>query len=335
MSFIMIVMVVYIHSYYKEAEHYAFSNRIQLFISGITAFAVPCFYTISGFLFFNGLDDLEECRKRVAKRFKTLVIPYIIWNMVFVGWYVVLALLPFASAYVNSDMLSSLSIDNPLTSFKFIFINPAGFHLWFLRDLILFVLLTPVIYYLIRKLKWYSLLIVFLATGWITRFWLSYFVIGALIGYSGTIEKFRPSRNLTIITTVLFIAYCSFKSFVDFSLPVILGNYIANMTNILGLVAFWGLYDIVMDNNADEESSIFNSFIGYSFFIYLFHEPSFNIIKKLALKLTGVNDVSLTILYLVNPLVMCLIAISVAKILENMVPSIYRISVGGRSVKKE
>ncbi len=331
----MIVMVVYIHSYYKEAEQYTFSNHIQLFVSGITAFAVPCFYTISGFLFFNGLEGLGECRKRVTKRFKTLVIPYIIWNIVFVGWYVILAFLPFASAYVNSDMLSSLSLNNPLLTLRFLFINPAGFHLWFLRDLILFVLLTPVIYYAIKQLKWYSLLIVFLVTGWITRFWLSFFVMGALIGYFGTIEKYRPSRNLTVITSAAFIVYCCIKSFVDFSLPVVLGNYAANFTNLLGLVAFWGLYDIVMDNNAKNECSFVNSAIGYSFFIYLFHEPFFNIIKKVTLKIMGINDISLTILYLVNPLIMCFLAICFAKILENTIPSLYRISVGGRTIHKK
>lgn len=73
-----------------------------------------------------------------------------------------------------------------------------------------------------------------------------------------------------------------------------------------------------------------NPVLGYSFFVYLFHEPAFNIIKKAGLMVLGVHEWSLIILYFINPLIMCIIAIAVAKVLQKFVPKMYSILVGGR-----
>ena len=73
-----------------------------------------------------------------------------------------------------------------------------------------------------------------------------------------------------------------------------------------------------------------NKLVKYSFFIYLFHEPVFNIIKKLGLKILGISNSSLIILYFVNPLIMAVLSVSVAWALKKYLPKIYSIVVGGR-----
>lgn len=52
-SFICIVMVVWIHSYYTEGEKYLSTRFLMSFIGeGMCLVAVPMFYLISGYLFF-------------------------------------------------------------------------------------------------------------------------------------------------------------------------------------------------------------------------------------------------------------------------------------------
>lgn len=98
-----------------------------------------------------------------------------------------------------------------------------------------------------------------------------------------------------------------------------------------GMIAMWKGYDWIASNQSlTSKLSSLNSLLGYSFFIYLFHEPVFNIIKKIGLKVLGVHEWSLIILYLVNPLIMCVVAIMVAKLLQRFVPKVYSILVGGR-----
>ena len=99
---------------------------------------------------------------------------------------------------------------------------------------------------------------------------------------------------------------------------------------LCGLVFVWWLYDAVAKRPVASKLSPLSSMLGYSFFIYLFHEPAFNIIKKLGVKLVGTSDVSLTILYLVCPILMLFFAVGVAKVLQQLLPNVYKVLVGGR-----
>lgn len=62
----------------------------------------------------------------------------------------------------------------------------------------------------------------------------------------------------------------------------------------------------------------------------LIREPVFNIIKKIGLMVLGVHKWSLILLYLINPLIMCAIAITVTKLLQRFVPNVYSVLVRGR-----
>lgn len=107
--------------------------------------------------------------------------------------------------------------------------------------------------------------------------------------------------------------------------------YVTFIVCLCGIVTIWKLYDWVASKQSISTKLVhLNSILGYSFFIYLFHEPAFNIIKKLGLKVLGVHEWSLILLYIINPLIMCAAAIAVAKVLQRFVPKIYSILVGGR-----
>lgn len=102
--------------------------------------------------------------------------------------------------------------------------------------------------------------------------------------------------------------------------------------NQLGIAYFalGGAIAMYSDLKTIDRVTHLNSFLCYSFFIYLFHEPVFNIIKKIGLKVLGVHEWSLILLYLINPLIMCATAIMVAKLLQRFVPKVFSVLVGGR-----
>lgn len=332
-SFVSIIMIVYIHSFYKEAMAYNTSGWLQLFISAINSCAVPIFYFISGLLFFKDIDSYKKCYPKIQKRVKTLLIPFIIWNLAFLGWYLVLELTPGLSNYVNSGILNQIDWIHPIKAFTFIFIKPVGFHLWFLRDLIIFVMLSPFIYFAIKKLKWITLILVFIATGWITRFWLSYFVLGAIIGMSYSLEDTRIiNGRYTIIATIIYIASAAISATFDIKAiwPTYILNYISFFTTLCGVISVWGLYDMLFDYNRLTKSSFILEIANFSFFIYLFHEPAFNILKKLSITVFGSNEISLIIFYIINPWIMIAIALSIGFMLKKLTPNIYSILTGGR-----
>jgi fucose 4-O-acetylase-like acetyltransferase len=47
--------------------------------------AVPLFFVISGILFFWSVDQFKQVdyRKKIRKRFYTLLIPYLVWNLIY------------------------------------------------------------------------------------------------------------------------------------------------------------------------------------------------------------------------------------------------------------
>lgn len=73
-----------------------------------------------------------------------------------------------------------------------------------------------------------------------------------------------------------------------------------------------------------------SSALGYSFFIYLFHEPVFNIIKKIPIRLFGDSEPVLVLLFLINPIIMAAVAVVTAKVVQKCLPKLYSILVGGR-----
>lgn len=329
-----IMLVLLLHSYYLEAADYSVAQSIQKFTGtlGLSGVAVPLFYFISGLLFFKSINRIKDCFLGIRKRIRSLLIPYIIWNLIFVGWYVVLAFTPGVSRFVNSDMMSHFSVSHPMDSLEYLLIEPAGFHLWFLRDLMIYAVCTPLLYFLLRRYPWITLLLLFCVFGRITRCGITYFAMGGIISLHFSLEKFSSwlSRAVVIACVVLFLINAIMATMSAYSNVV--GNpYCQQIANTAGILAIWGLYDIKHNIDGHCKFADVMMFVSkYSFFIYLFHEPAFNIIKKLSLRAVGINDWSLITLYLFNPFLMTLFAIAVAIVIKKLLPKTYAVIVGGR-----
>lgn len=116
--------------------------------------AVPMFFLISGFLFFLKKDSYAN---KWRKRFKSLVIPYLLWC--FVGF-----MIPFVLQRVLGleKMFSGTELKKIADFEAWDYVRmfwdirqgaPILSVMWFLRNLIVFVALTPVIELLCKYLK--------------------------------------------------------------------------------------------------------------------------------------------------------------------------------------
>lgn len=335
LSFLMIVAVLYIHSFYNEAMGYPAASFVQSFVGngGLTIVAVPLFYVMSGFLFFQGVTKIQECLPKIRKRLRTLFIPYLLWNMIFVLWYVALQNLPGIGGFINSDIVGDIfggSFSNALFE---LFVAPASFPLWFLRDLIIIVLFSPLLYLAIRYGKWITIIVLFLIMPFVLKqtelfnqFGLAYFALGGCIALHSSLEKMNQVLNnpVFVISVIVYIGHafmlaCGVRpNFV----------YLGEISVVAAIISVWKGYDLIV-SRCNHFTSL-NSILGYSFFIYLFHEPVFNIIKKIGLKVLGVHEWSLIVLYLINPIIMCALAVAVAKVIQKYLPKVYGVLVGGR-----
>lgn len=99
-----------------------------LSVDTLALIAVPCFFFISGYLFFANAETLDRpyYLHKLRRRVHTLLIPYIIWNV-----------LAAVYLWLTQDIYYSPQ--------WLVFTIPANFPLWFLRDLIVLIIASPLI----------------------------------------------------------------------------------------------------------------------------------------------------------------------------------------------
>ena len=285
---VLMMMVVYIHSFYLEARAYPTALFLQNFIGGqgICRIANCLFFCLSGYLFARNIDTMREALRKWKKRFASLIFPYVIWNIIFVLWYVILENLPGVSQYVNSSGTGEKWLQQPLgDSFYDLFIAPAAFQLWFLRDLLVMFCLAPVLW-ILAKYQWFGALL--LAVGSVAVYpWLLYFWLGIIVtAQKWNIEHVSHPYGVVIGGAVVFLGYCIWASLAETaSVPLIEAT-----VNVMGVYLVWALFDGMAQkwpNMLSANKGVWKYVCGYSFFIYCFHEPTINIIKKLVVKIGG------------------------------------------------
>lgn len=143
-------MVVMIHSSYTNL--YPSNEAIDFWINDVycnylSGFAVPMFFMISGIKFYRGFAP-NQTKQKIASRFRTILIPFLLWNTISVIWNAFLSYTPFLSAMISTREKFIFSLKNLIGGiFWFKYIHP----FWFMALLFIFVLLCPIIYFVIRK----------------------------------------------------------------------------------------------------------------------------------------------------------------------------------------
>ena len=332
LSFFSIIMVVYIHSYYLEGESYKQNEFIQVLIGqGICRVAVPFFFTISGYLFFIKIKDgFMSVLIKIRKRITTLFIPYIICNVWFVLVYMLLHFTPAVSPFVNNDLFGNLLNKDLWSILSALFVDPAGFHLWFLRDLILVVLCTPVMYFLMKYIPCITILILFLISLWQQSvygflFALTWFTAGGYFAMTKKRLQWKEYRYSRIIGVICLC--CLIVDSVCRAANIDLHFVYYFVAQISGMVGIWLLYDHVVNKDLSQ-MKLLNIACRYTFFIYLFHEPILNILKKLPPVIFGQSAQVYLICYLVVPWMMIALAIVVGFCLNRFIPRLYSVLVG-------
>ena len=151
------------------------ANVAGIFMYGLshifTHIAVPLFFMISGFLFFKGLErwDTSLWKRKLKSRAHSLIIPYLIWVVIFAIIHFVRHILPilFADRGLqqlrlwideNGGLLNMFWSSNQwvagdinIWGQRLLMTGPFPFHLWFLRDLIVCIGLTPVFFFLLKR----------------------------------------------------------------------------------------------------------------------------------------------------------------------------------------
>lgn len=142
---------------------------IAFFSDALARVAIPLFFIISGFLFFYYCDfNKSTYIDKLKRRTSSLLLPYITWNVI-ATILALVALLPFGTKQVLSDQSIGISdLNYTISGFFYQFwdvtkglflspysgidgIFPANGVLWYVRDLLILIVFSPVIYWLLKR----------------------------------------------------------------------------------------------------------------------------------------------------------------------------------------
>lgn len=240
--------------------------------------------------------------------------------------YVAVQSIPAFERFNNSDVIGNIFGGTIWHGLYEVFIMPINFPLWFLKDLILYVALAPILYFALRALRIWSLIPI-IAIGLTLNIFngLIFFAIGGYIAMYFGLERIDNLKWAFIPPAIIFVAS---------AFAVASGVYfwvgISDLVSLCGIIMLWLGYDYVAHLKRKAPGWLLD-FAKYSFFIYLSHEPVFNIVKKLMLKVFGQSEPSVIFLYFLNVVLMCLICIYTAKLLRHIAPRFYNVLVGFRA----
>ena len=322
LSLLAIFFVLVIHTKFVSLDPNMIFNTFQVILCDyLCRVFQPLFFSISGYLFFIGFGGkIANFKEKYKKRVKSLLIPYLLWNILFLFQVFLLNNFPLTHSHINSELDFLYSRD----CLRILFLDPYAFHLWFVRDLIFIVIFTPIIYYSIKKIGVFF--VFFLVTidllfdaSIITS--MVPFSIGAFWAiFSLDVER-RQSNYIILVLGIITVGIGTVFVIYNFSV-----NYYLTWPFLLFL---WYGYDYLVLIKRNKFQKLLN-LAKYTFFIYAFHEPSLNIFKRLFLLVPLENNVFLGFAFILTPIFSFIFSIIVACLLNRYLKPFYQVLIGGR-----
>lgn len=313
------------------------------FISGsLGLLANPFFFFISGVLFFReGTFSKELYVQKLTNRIFSLLIPYILWNLIYLFMLsIVEGMKPGWTAIVDKPIEDFGFTDWLLAFWDTSRIGnqggqtaPIAVQFWFIRDLIVLSILSPLVY---RVISWLSavrkeaVLVLFMALLYATRWFdgvpgisaqgLLFFSFGAYFGI--TRQKFtdvmRPLKWGGLFFAVFFFQMES---------PNLM--YAGLIVFVISVVTRF----IEERQRRNAATMIIPPFLSdASFFVFAYHTLPLGVILYLfkADIINPVNSLMGFVYFLLTPMLLLLLGAGIFHLLNRMFPKVMSILTGGR-----
>ena len=339
-GFIMTVAVIWIHAVEPAlaagsslaSDNFALRTAEYLLGNVLGQLAVPGFFCLSGYLFFRNCDlsmstatAASFFRNKLTKRVYSLVLPYVLWNLIYYIIY-----LAAGRAAFNAS-----AIFNAVINYGY---NPV---FWYLHELILIMVITPLIYVLLKTkavavpvlAAIYALAVFYelIPIHYVNEDALLYFCAGAAA--SMHLKKYED--RLEYIGRLGASCFLIFVICTELTAKLYGYGYMAALIGgrLSGLIAVFATVCV----SVRREKKL-PAFTGYNFFIYAVHYLEIRLFQgvfdALSQSLCGLslfdNNMLSTVLYICMPLMCIVLAVSLGRMMRKMFPGLYALLTGGR-----
>lgn len=339
-------MIVLKHYYIPDISYPKYGNEMYQFVGifcsdVITAPVVPLFLIISGYLYFNKCTladgfNKESYLKKTKNRIKSLLIPYLLWNLLVFLFFTVIFSLTSGSDVMQKDGYKRLA-DYEFIDFikNFWALDSTGMPidgpLWFIRDLFVVSLFSPLIFMGIKYLKWFFFSIIIILGYFRITFNVPGVDFSHVLGFSevyftlgATVALLNPSLPSKLIEKKYFVLIisisvicCGLLYFSELASNISLRTPSVWCFRTFGAFAFFALAEKLVSKGIKGLSFISVS----SFFIFAIHKPILVIIRRSVFAiLQPSNEIILTSFIFIIPTVAILVSLLLFYIIKRWMP---------------
>lgn len=335
LRFPLILFIIFLHCYTSTSAvtrgHDIYFRLIYPFSLWLGETGVPAFFFISGLLFFNSKKTYIQ---KINNRVYTLLVPYLFFNALILCGYLCLMYLGKTIIVAGKD-LTDYSLVDYIRAFWDRGVwdhgngSPLLCPLWYIRNLMVLVILSPIIYYMVKYTK--LLFPVFFGLLWInahdsayTLQSLTMFSLGAYFPICDR-NPIEISERFKVffVSVFMFLAIMDFLHLymsIPFALPI---HRLSLVANTFFFICFLGVFMY--------HHHIYYSFLSKSaFLVFCIHYPFTIYLRPLFARINGYNDTILVFAYFLSVACIIILCILVYKWLKSILPGYMTVITGNR-----
>ena len=333
----MILLVLFQHSkvfhpFMSDGGFSVFSKIQSLLSDNIAQLAVPVFFFISGYLYFINVEifNIEQYKSKTISRVRSLLIPYLLWNGIYILIYALFQGVgmktdfPYILEWSWMDVIKAFICFDSGNS-------PIDGPLWFIRDLFLVFIISPVFYLLLRRSG--IAIVGLLGLIWIGFYRMDVFMPAlsslffVVLGFYFGIKKI----NVLEFFKKHFILY-PFLYVVFLLVSFISNNYMykmlaENISIILSIPTSFLLMSYILQS---KEALFPKILVDSVFFIFAYHVLFIRLYVKSLTLIAGNSEIICAITYFSAPLVVSIIGVLLFRLTEAISPKLSSVLTGGR-----
>lgn len=293
---------------------------------------VPIFFFISGLLLFTSQKSYLQ---KLQTRTHTLLVPYLIWNFILVVIYITLYVVGYPQN-INGKSITEYGAIDYLRLFwdrgsfdKGNFV-PILCPLWYIRNLIIMVILSPLLYYIIKYTRVFYLIIVSL--WWMTTYHNAFIpqtVLFFSLGAYFSILKINPLRMVDKNKT-MFLTLFAVLAIGDIISHTAYGTTINLQIHRLALISNIPVLLLLADFCVQHEYTS-KWLPNAAFIVFCVHYPIVVALRKFCIvQYSDASDIIHIMLYIACVVISTLLSLSIYQVLNRYFPKVKNILSGNR-----
>lgn len=350
LRFVLACMVVVLHSWMTPIDTSIltgewseiitaniYNSLMSLLSQGICRAAVPTFFILSGFLFFNNMDKWNKWlwASKIKRRLHTLLIPYIIWTVYAIFVY---SLAQYIECFLGGSQIGFTEIVKTYDLSAFWgwsgSIYPCNIPLWFIRDLIILNIVSPILFGLLKYTGRWLLAIVYACflfniiepVAGFSFEALFFYLLGMYLGIN-KLNLIQVAKSFEKISYVISVITIIGITFTFCELPSV-ARVLVRIYTLFGAIS---VICIVYNLLRCKKLNISRTLIDSTFIIYVVHNVLLLVtMQHMIAYIIGTSALAKIITYLVSPIVVILICVGLYWLLKHLAPRLCNILVGGR-----